>query len=452
MRSIKLAAAAAAGAALFALAPAGALATPQIRLGHKHASAAGCKIDVIVPRTAVSGASVLVTGVLTCPGGPSEQEVTVYERVAGAGGFKPVGSPKTSPKDGSYSFTPQPVITDSTFYVRAGGARSASKTVHVAPEVTAAVVPTKPEGAELLTGVTNEVTFRGSVTPNDNKAEVWLQREAATSNEEWTTIQMHNFVQADGTFTIVHRFVFPGDANLRVVVRRHGVFDVRAVSSPMSYIITQAQNNKLILEPKANPVAFGSPIEFTGKLVSGASGQKVTLMAQSFGSPTTQVGEATTGTGGTYSITIPSANESALYRAYSGGVHSTGVFVGVRWTLSASALVGGLPATEEPAGTIVTFTGTAAPSRVGHFVYLERKGPGGFSWSPEDVGVIKSEGGKTVYSIPFNVYGPIGSTQYYRIKIPGDPINQGSSSTAIAIKILAPAAGVQPVIQPTLPH
>jgi hypothetical protein len=449
MRSTKLTTAIAAAGVLLALAPAGAAArTPKLPTAHNHRSAPGCRVKISVdPHVVTTGDSVLVSGRLVCRGGTivSGQTVSIYERIAGVPGTKVVGTPTTLP-DGSYTFTPAPLVTNSDFYAVALGAQSADKVVKVAPQVT--VKLPQPEGSQLFTGFAHRVTFTGSVSPAlDEGAEVLLQRESGTSVEEWGTIQRRVLVQADGTFSITHTFGSPGDANLRVVIRPHGKFGARGVSDAMNYVISQNQNPNLTLEPKSNPIAYGQSLNLKG-VVKGAPGQKVVLMGHTFQGAFAKIAETTTDGGGAYEITLPSVTQSTHYQAVSGAIHSAIVFEGVKWTvLTAGAFTApSVPATKVASGTLVTFAGTLAPAtREGHAVYLERRNANG-GYRIVDLGVVGKGG---TFSIPFDVIGK--GKQVYRIKVPGDPINQGNSSSPIELEV-TPAVVAAPQVQPTLPH
>jgi len=443
MRSTKLSSAMAAAATLLVLAPAAAVAAhahPGVK-AVKHVSAAGCRVSLAAdPHVVATGEAVLVSGALSCPGGNvSAQTVTIYERIAGVPGFKVVGTATTA-TGGSYTFTPNPVLTDSTFYARSLGARSANRTVKVAPLVS--LTPPAPEGSTLLTGFANRVTFKGTVSPSDTGAEVLLERENSSTIEEWALIQAHAYVKPDGTFTLVHKFGVPGDANLRVVVRPHGKFDQRGVSDVLNYVISQAQNPNLTLEPKTDPVAYGAPLVLKGTLKSGAVGQKVDILGHTFGTPFAKVGETTTGPGGTWELTIPTAIQNTHYKAISGAVNSAVVFEGVKWVLT-----GGPSLTKVSSGTPVTFSGTTAPSnRTGHTVYLERHDLFGTGYHVVDIGFVAAGG---TYSIVHDVIG--SGKELYRLKVPGDPINEGASTAPIEVEV-TPATVAAPQVQPTLPH
>jgi hypothetical protein len=450
MRSTKLSSAFAAAAALLAIAPAGALAAPKLPLHKGHVSPAGCRLSESAdPHVVNSGDSVLLTGALTCPGnaGVSGQTVTVYERIAGVpSGFKIIGTP-TTVADGSYVFTPAPVITDSTFYTRTAGARSPNKTVRVAPQVTLGTSPLIPEGSQLLTGRSHAMTFMGSVNPIDSGAEVLLERESGGSSEEWFIIQAHAFVKPDGTFKILHTFGVPGDANLRAIVRPHGKFDARGASNVLTFEISQAQNPNLTLEPSADPVSFGQPLTLKGVVKAGA-GQKVLLMARTFTKPAlTKLGETTSGAGGAYEFNIPSMTQSTFFHATTGTVKSAIVFEGVKWVIASASA----SASKITSGQEVTFSGTASPDRAGHFVYLERRNSfGSGAYHVVDLGTISSSTPTIgAFAIKFAVIG--SGKQEYRIHIAGDPINQGASSAPFMLEV-TPAFITKAPVQPKLPH
>jgi hypothetical protein len=446
MRSTKLTAAVAAAAAALALAPAGAAAAVHLIKHKGHPNAAGCHVSISPePRVVTSGDSVLVNGVLTCPSSAAVggQTVAVYERIAGVPGAKIIGSPTTA-SDGSYTLTPAPLVTDTFFYAKVLKARSATREVKVAPTVEFE----GPKTPTLETGFAHEVTFTGKVSPTDTGAEVVLQREVATSTEEWHTIQAGSKVKADGTFTIIHRFGIPGDANLRAVVRPHHLFDVRGASAPLSYVIVQAQNPNLTLtSASGDPINFGSPLKLTGTVKGGAS-EKVTLLARTFGSSTfAKVGEATTDGSGNYEFNIPSVAQNTYYKVTNGTIHSSVLFEGVKWVIDTATV----SAAKVTSGQEVVFAGTVSPDRVGHFVYLEKRNQFGGGYHIVDLTTVVHVTETTgMFTIKYN---PIGSgKQFYRIHIPGDPINMATSSSPFELEVTPAPVVLKPIIEPKLPH
>ncbi len=444
MRLMKLSSAIAAGVTVLALAPAGAVAAHGKGIHPGRLGPAGCRVSVFAePHLITTGESAQLFGALTCganPAAAASQTVTVYQHTVGTPGFTIVGTTTTGP-GGAYTLPTAPISADTQFYVTAAGARSAKRVVKVAPLVTLTAVGVA-EGSQLKTGRANEVAFGGTVSPKDSHAVVWLERENATSFEEWHPIQA-GLVRGDGSYLLIHRFSVPGDANLRVVVQPHGKFDVRGVSNTLSFEISQAQNPRLTILSSADPVSYGQPTTISGVLAGGAN-QKVTLLAHTAGHPAyTKVEETTTDGTGAYKFTIASATTSTYYRVTSGSVNSAVLFEGVKYILTAAAT-----ATTAPAGTPVTFSGTVTPAVVGKVVYLERENAAGLGFHVVDLSTVTAGG---TYSIAHYVFG--GGKQVYRVKVPGDPTNQAVSSPTFTVEVTpAPPGSLRPVRPGQLPH
>jgi hypothetical protein len=437
MRSTKLVSAIAAAAALLALATAGALAAP----GHKHVGAAGCRVSLFAePHFVTTGEAAQLFGALSCPtlALDPNQTVTVYEHSAGLGGYRVVATGTTGP-GGAFSIPSPPLPTNSVFYVRVAGARSPNRAVKVAPLVTLA--GPAPETAAIKTGGHNAVTFTGTVSPSEPVATVLLEREQATSFEEWHGIQK-GVVRPDGTFVIVHRFIIPGDANLRVVVAPRNRFQSRGFSNTLSYVISQAQNPRLTLNSSADPVSFGQPVTLSGVL-AGGGGQKITLQSHTHGNKFTKLQETTTDGSGAYQFVIGAATATTAYHVTGGGLGSSILYEGVKYLLTASP-----SASTVQAGQSVTFAGTVTPAVVGKPVYLERENGNGHGFHVVDIGVVVSGG---TYSITHFVFG--SGKQVYRVHVPGDPTNLAVSSTTFPIEVTpAPFVLLRPQPQPKLPH
>jgi hypothetical protein len=437
MRSIKLTAAIAAAATLLMLAATGASARP---LGHKHEGAASkCHIDLFAePHTITSGESVEVFGQLRCPhkgASTAGQTVTVYGRSVGSPAFKVLGTPTTG-AGGFYSLVQSDVTASSSYYASGLGARSGTRTVRVAPVVT---LNGPSETVPLFTGFRSRVTFTGAVTPADAGAEVVLQRETATSSEEWGAIQFGT-VGEGGLYSITHAFGAPGDANIRVVVRPYGKFSVRGISNTLSYGISQKQNPNLTIHTSAYSVPYGSPVTVSGILAAGA-GKTVTLLASTFGKEFAPVTTTTT-TGGDYSF-IVTPLQNTRYRVTGGGLKSAVLFEGVKYILTAGA-----SAKTVQAGQPLRFAGTVTPGTVGKLVYLERENSSGSGFHVVDGGTVEPGG---TYSITDYIFG--SGKAVFRVKIPGDPDNQQASSETFPVEVTpAPPSLLKPAAQPKVPN
>jgi hypothetical protein len=446
MRSIRLGRGLAAAATLLALAPAGALAAGNHAnsKAHRNAGAAkGCRVSLFAEEPLITtGESVQVIGQLSClanAGAAASQTVTIHEHSGGTPGFKVLGTVTTG-SGGVYVIPAVSVTIDSSFYATVDGARSPTKRVKVAPQVS---FEGPPNTAAILTGRPHTVTFTGKVTPAaDEGAQVILQREAATGKEEWRPIQRGR-VGAGGLFSIAHRFVVPGDANLRVLVRPLGKFTFRGVSSPISYQISQAENPLLEIHSSADLVDYQQPVTISGVL-KNAHNQQVTLEAHPRGSgPFTAVGQTTTDGSGNYTFAVASATRNTFYRVSAGTVRSAVLYEGVKYVLSTPA-----PSRSSVAsGEAVTFSGTITPARE-HVVYLERQDAFGSGFHVVDVGVASPSTG--AYSITRRVAG--SGKVLFRIRVPGDPENQGAFSSQFPVEVTpATPASLRPVAPSVLP-
>ena len=268
MRIRKLASVAVAAIALLVpLAPAAASA-------YKHSSPGGrCRIDLsVAPREITAGDPILAYGRLFCARRASAagQTVRLFEHALGKPGYTLVQSTTTGPL-GFYELTQIGVDTNSVFHVRSHGAQSGRRLVRVAAQVT---LSGPPEGTQLLTGAANAVTFTGTVTPADAGSRVILQRQNALTGNEWRRIGSST-VGSEGAFTIVHTFVVPGDASLRVIVRSPGT-NIPSPSNPLEYEISQAQNPQLTIDASSDPIAYGQSVTLSG-VAAGLANTPVTL-------------------------------------------------------------------------------------------------------------------------------------------------------------------------------
>jgi hypothetical protein len=434
MRSLRLTPVIATAAGVMALVPAGASAANK-----PHAQAAPgerCRMTLFAePRFLTSGEAAQVFGQLLCNHGAvtSARQVTILDRVAG-GSFQTLATLTTG--TGGFFSTTAPAITANTaFRATSANGQSGVRVVHVAPQVT---VKGPPEGSTLLTGRANSVDFSGTVDPSDEGAVILLQRESATSNEDWHVIQ-RGTVGAGGTYSLVHRFGIPGDANLRVLVRPHGKFSVRGISNTLSYTVSQKQNPRLSINSSADPAGFNQPITISGKLAG--SNQPVTLQSRNAGGKFATIATASTDSSGNYTFT-QTPQHSAFYRVLAPGANSAVLFEGVKYLLSA-----GVSGTTVQSGQALTFAGTVNPVAAGHAVYLERSNLFGGGFHVVDVGTVTGDG---TYSILHTFYG--SGKQVLRVKVPGDPGNQSASSSTFTVEVTpAPSGALRPRPQAKLP-
>lgn len=417
---------------------------------HRHTGIQGsCRVTLTAePHTVTSGEPVEVFGQLLCTGGTTEgQTVTIYGRPVTAPGplrllakapTPVIGTPTTGPS-GFFSFVQADVSGDTLYYASARGARSPARSVRVAPQVT---LKGPSEVLPLYTGFRSRVTFTGTVSPEDEGARVVLQRENAISEEAWHEIGISQ-VGAGGIYAITHTFHYPGDANLRVLVRKHGRLTVRGVSNTVSYGISQRENPNLTLSSSAYSVRYGSPVTLSG-VVRGGAGHTVTLLARGRGSgeQLSAIATMTAGSGGEYQF-VQTPLQSTVYKVTSGGVNSALLFGGVKYILTA-----GVSASTVQAGQPLTFAGTVSPTEVGKDVYLEREDSSGSGFF--HVADVTTVGPGGTYSLTDFVFGQ-GKT-VFRVLVHGDSSHQEAVSQLFATEVTAPpAASLRPQAQPKQP-
>ncbi len=428
---------------------------PASASAHKHPSPSGrCGISLQAPAHIAAGEEVLIFGRLRCvnPANAAHQEVRLFHHVWGLPGFTYVQSVKTDAA-GFYAITRADGVieTDRSWYVRARGARSATKHLRVSAQVTLS----GPAEGQLSTGFPNRVTFTGTVSPGDIGARVILQRQNSLTGNEWHRIDSGIVEQGaasdSGVFTIVHTFIVPGDANIRVLVRSQGR-NVPSESSVLAYSISQAQNPALSIQSSTDPISFGEAATISGKLTAGGE-QPVTLLArvvhQRGFAP---IAQTMTNTAGEYSFPAQSPVNSSFYRVQAGGtcppgarscpayiarrgVSSAVLYEGVKDVLTAMAS----PTTVQ-AGQTVTFSGVVSPDHTGHLIYLERQNAHVPGFHVIQVWFV---GPGSEYAIPHRFYEP--GTKVVRIYIPGGPENQGAASAPFSIAVTpAPASTLIP--------
>jgi hypothetical protein len=422
MRSNKPVAAATAAAALLALVPAaGAAARNHHRhaLGHTVHSGA-CKLSLnVAPRLLTSGEAALAYGQGVCGGTPAgEQTVTVYERSAGSPGFSVLGTTATT-AEGLYQLPTGALTQNTRFFASIGTAHSRTRTVRVAAQVT---LNGPPEAKTLFSGIRtgrrNAVTFSGTVSPADSGARVVLQRENAIRGNDWHRISRPVLVDVNGNFSITHAFGAPGASSIRVVVRsRHR--NIASPSNVLSYVISQAQNPSLTIESSQDPLAFGGSAVIGGTL-AGEPDTAVTLLGRVAHGRYAPVTTAMTDSSGNYVFPAQSPTVSTFYRVQGGGRRSAVLYEGVKYVLtaapSASSVMSGQP---------LTFTGTVAPAKAGHQIYLEKQNTVNGNFHVVALGTVAADG---TYSITRSFFAP--GSYVLRVKIPGDSQNGGTASAA----------------------
>jgi hypothetical protein len=375
----------------------------------------------------VAGDPLVIFGRLTGPNNGSRQ-INLWHRVNPAARFTLVQRTVTDAA-GYYAMSRADGVVTSNreWYVQSLGARSRT----IRERVYALVTLNGPASSNLQTGPAHAATFTGTVSPYTVGDAVLLQRQnAAVGGDDWNTIDRGR-VAGGGTFSITHRFVNPGDANIRVLVRRTSR-NLPSPSNVLEYQIDQAQNPALTIAASADPLTYGQPVVISGVLAGGAS-QPVTLLAHIRDQGFAPVAQVTTDASGNYAFPGQTPVNSTFYKVTGGSKGSAILFVGVKDALTASA-----SATSVPAGQTVTFSGGVAPDKTGHVIYLQRQNASGGDYHTVQVATV---GSGSVYSIVHRVFDP--GTKVFRVLIPGGPDNQGAASAPFTITVTAvPAASL----------
>jgi hypothetical protein len=267
------------------------------------------------------------------------------------------------------------------------------------------------------------------VSPQDVGARVVLQRQNAAGGDEWRHIDSGT-VGAGGSYSITHRFVVPGDANIRVLVRSQR----RNAASPsqvLTYEISQAQNPQLTIEGAPDPVVFGQRVTIAGTL-AGMPNTVVTLLAHAAGQPFVSVAATKTDAAGNYTMPAQSPVSSTFYEVSGAGRLSSVLYEGTRDLLTAQ-----VSASTVAAGGALTFSGAVAPDHNGHIIYLERKDVRSGEFHVVQVALI---GPGSTYSIIHTVYEP--GVKLFRVSVPGGPENEGAASAPFTVTVTRAAAAV----------
>jgi len=444
----------AAVATLAALIPAGAFALRGASGArpHHNGSRQGCRLKLnAAPRLVQSGETALLYGTLSCAeaAGAANQTVTVNEHSAGSPGTSVAGT-ATTDAAGNYQLTSPALTSNSSFAASAAGVSSSTRNVRAAARVT---LSGPPDGAQLYTRVgpfvgakgiahpllASQVRFSGTVSPAGGGTLVVLQRENATGNEEWHRIGVTLAhcagagVGGECGYTLTHSFGAPGDANIRVVVRSRHV-SAPGVSETFSYEISQAQNPALTITSSADPISRGQSATIGGTLAAGAGGT-LTLMARTrTQSAFAPVASTVSGAGGAYAFAPQQPQASTLYQVTGDGQSSARLFEGVKYGLTAS-----VSASSVSAGQPLTFSGTVSPGNVGHPVYVQAQFASGIGYHTVAVGGVAAD---STYSIPYTPFA--AGHRKLRVKVPGDPGNQGVASPAFEVQVGVPSPDVLP--------
>jgi len=349
---------------------------------------------------------------------PAGAKVVLWHRINPAPRFTPIQRTTASPQ-GTYEFPRADgvVTTNRNWFVVVD--RRRSRIVH--ERVFALLTIDGPSSPNLVTG--QPVTFSGQVSPDHAGQRVFLQRQNADSGRDWHTIDRGR-IGSGGQYTILHRFVVAGDANIRVLFRGDRR-NIRGTSDTLSYEISQKQNPNVSINSSANPLDEGQSTTISGVVAGATSPQPVTLLARTARQRNfAPVASGMTDASGNYSFPqTPVVN--TFYMVQAKPKHSAVLYQGVRDVVTA-----GVDKTNVVAGTTVTFTGSVSPDRTGHVVYLQKSNPSGTGWH-----TIQQRNIQPGSTFTFTQRVTVPGVKQFRVVVPGGPVNQRGVSQTLTVTV-----------------
>lgn len=378
------------------------------------------------PNPIIAGEGVIISGLLQGPGAAG-RTIYLYHRINPASRFSLIGR-TTTDIQGHYRFTRAEgiVMSNRSWFVR-GPNSTHSSTVH---ERVAALVTLHASTASTPTG--RRVVFWGALAPRHPFERVLLQQQVADSGNGWRTIAS-TFTNRHSHFALAHRWARPGTHTLRAFFvgdRRN----VAAGSDSVTLEVQQREKPAFTLNSSSPVIDYGQTVDLTGTLEQAGTttpegGVKLTLLARIPTGTFHPVGSTTTASDGTYQFTEAPLHNT-VYRVVTARRpwrSSAPLNEGVRdlVTINSSS------ATAADGGS-VTISGTVAPSKSGHVIFLQRLGDDG-AW--HDVArTVVSDG--SIYSFTYT-FGQPGTAQL-RARIYGGPWNVGAASPTETVVVSAP--------------
>lgn len=363
------------------------------------------------------------------------QVIRLYHRINPRPNFSLIGVTKTD-SAGLYEFTRAEgiVLSNRSWYVRGPGFTH-SHTVH---ERVAALISLS---ASTASGVTRHpVVFSGHVTPEHAGNQVLLQVNFG-SGDEWRTIKSGR-IGPGSDYQISAAFRTPGERDVRVVLPADAR-NIRSASDPVSVLIQQTEHADFTINTSSPIVSDNAPYTISGTLFQPGTttpepATSVSLFAREPGTKGARVVAITiTDASGNYQFTNLTSTTNELYQARTTfGPPRDGsavLFEGVQDVVSMSS-----SSSTSTVGGHVTFTGSVAPGKAGHVVYLQRLGADG-DWHTVEVRTV-APGSTFAFGWTFGTAG----TKQFRARILGGPENVGAASSAVTVVVTQPPVAALP--------
>ena len=387
-----------------------------------------------VPHSIIAGEAVLIYGRLRGAdhGG---QVIRLYHRINPRPDFSLIGVSETDIA-GRYEFTRDEgiVASNRSWYVRGPGFTH-SHTVH---ERVAALISL---AASAASGDTRHpIVFSGHVTPQHAGSQVLLQVNSG-NGDEWHTIKRGR-IGSGSDYQISAAFRTPGERDIRVVLPADPR-NIRSASDPVSVLIQQTEHRDFTISTTSPIVTNRAPYTISGTLYQPGTtipepAASVSLFAREPGTTDARVvAITTTDASGHYGFANLTSATNELYQARTTFIptrdSSAVLFQGVQDMVSMNA-----SSSTSTVGGQVTFTGSVAPGKAGHVVYLQRLGADG-DWHTVEVRTVVP-GSTFTFEWTFGTAG----TKQFRARILGGPENVGAASGAVTVVVTQPPVASLP--------
>lgn len=387
-----------------------------------------------VPHSIIAGEAVLIYGRLR-GADHGNQPIRLYHRINPRPDYTLIGVTRTDAQ-GLYEFTRAEGIVDTnrSWFVR-GPDASHSRTVH---ERVAALVSLAASASSGTTG--HPIVFSGHVTPDHAGNHVLLQVNSG-NGDEWRTVS-HGLTGSGSDYQISYAWRTPGERDVRVVLPG----DPRTIASasdPVSILIQQTEHPDFTINTSAPIVSNNAPYTISGTLdqpgtTTPEPSTSVGLFARVPGMPGFHVvGITATDASGNYSFANLTSTTNELYQARTTFAPardgSAVLFEGVQDVVNMSA-----SSSTSTVGGQITFTGSVAPDKTDHVIYLQRQGADG-DWHTVEVRTVKP-GSTFAFAWTF---GTAGAKQF-RARILGGPVNVGAASAPVTVAVTQPPVSALP--------
>jgi hypothetical protein len=375
----------------------------------------------VAPKTLPAGEEVVIWGFLKS--GEAGKRVVLYHHIAGTGtGYTVVQTTKTE-AGGFYEFLRNDGIVDTNrcWYVVVPDLRRHSKTSCAKVSALVSI------SASTLTQDTNHtITFTGHVAPNHFGERVYLQEQESSSGDDWHTLKSA-FLGPFSYYQIAYTWKQPTVRDVRVLFKGDER-NVKGASDTVTVAITQAQNpNFTINVTPGYIINYGSAATISGQLMGITKPVQVGLYGHTHGQGYSLITTAMTDASGNYGFTglSPSENTFYLVRTTKSPLRATAqTYLGVRDVLTLNPVT---PTAK--LGDTVTFSGTVAPNKFGHSIYLQRLGEDG-DWHTIEIGTVSST---SSYSLPWTLEDT--GVHEFRVHITGGPDNVDAATPPAKIKV-----------------